>query len=87
MGQAGETQLPLKEKNKTTRKTFQILMCNYSVKQQNPGSANFLAALCFGPREVCLLGELRESVPGRARGVRHGGKLMDLISRAGLLFS
>lgn len=61
-------------------------MCNYSVKQQNPGSASFLAALCFGPREIRLPGELREPVPGRARGARHGGKLMDLISRAGLVF-
>lgn len=59
-------------------------MCDYSVKQQNPSSVNFLAALCFGLREIRLPGEFRESVPGQARGVRHGGKLMDLIAGAGL---
>lgn len=67
-------------------KTVQTLMCNYSVKQQNPGSASSLAALCFGPKEIHLPGEFRESVPGWARGARHGRKLMDLISRAGLFF-
>lgn len=70
----------------TAEKTFQILMCNYSVKQQNTSSASFLEALCFGPREICLPEELRESVPGWAGGVGPGGKLMDLISRAGLFF-
>lgn len=62
-------------------------MCNYSVKQQNPGSASFLAALCSGPKEIHLPGEFRESVPGWAGGVRHGRRLMGLISRAGLFFS
>lgn len=83
MGQDGETQLPLK---KPPWKTFQTLMCNYSVKQQNLGSASFLAAPCFGPKEIHLPGEFRESAPGWARGARHGRKLKDLISRAGLVF-
>lgn len=62
-------------------------MCNYSVKQQNPGYTSFLAALCFGPKEIHPPGEFRESAPGWARGARHGRKLMDLLSRAGLFFS
>lgn len=62
-------------------------MCNYSVKQQNPISASFFAALRFGPGDILFPGGLRESVPGQAREARRGGKLMDLISRAGgLLF-
>lgn len=62
-------------------------MCNYSVKQQNPDSASILAALCFGPKEIYLPGEFRESVPGWTGGARHGRRLMGLISRAGLFFS
>lgn len=60
-------------------------MCNYSVKQQDPSLANTFAALCRGPGEILLSGGLRKSVPEQARGVRHGGKLMDLVSRAGVV--
>lgn len=61
----------LREKKKKI--IIQILMCNYSVKQQNPISASFFAALCFGPGDILFPGGLRESVPGQAREARHGG--------------
>lgn len=80
MGQAREIQLPLKKN--TQKNILKKLMCNYSVKQKNPSLANTSAALCRGPGEILLSGALGKSVPEQARGVRHGGKLMDLVSKA-----